>query len=352
MRHSLLAISILSTLGLRLCGGGDEPPAPVTAEPAATASATGTVALPAMGGPAPGAVGRRGGTVVMAGAHQVEVVPRADGAVHAYVAGPGGAVPPPAQVQLTVSVTGADAQKHAVPLVWNPAEVRFEGRVQGVAIAPGPAEVSLAVGGPPVVVVAPIVAIAPATVVVRAPEARVDVRTGAPGGVVVADDGKDDARVEVGVAGDVVVEGPRAGVVVGAPAAGVVVEGPRAGVVVGAPAAGVVVDGPRAGVVVGAPAAGVVVEGPRGGVVVGAPAAGVVVEGARGGVVVGGPAAGVVVQGRRSDVLVAPATVDVRATLGVDVRGGGGGVIVYGDGHGPRGRGKKGRGHRVYRYDP
>lgn len=173
MRPLVLVLSLLSLGSLRVCGGETEvTPPQVAAGVTVTGSAPTTI--PAMGG----APGRRGGTVIVAGTHQVEVLPKADGEIVAYVAGPGGSVPAPSQVNLTVTVQGVDAQPHPVVLAWDAQELRYEGRLVGVAPAPGPAQVTLVVSGTPVVATAPMIVIVPATVVVRgdAPHARVEVR--------------------------------------------------------------------------------------------------------------------------------------------------------------------------------
>lgn len=173
MRPLVLAISLLSLGSLRVCGSEDDAAPPqLTAEGTVTGSAPTTI--PAMGAPP----GRRGGTVVVAGTHQVEVIPKADGEIVAYVAGPGGSVPAPSQVNLTVTVQGVDAQPHPVILAWDASELRYEGHLVGIAPAPGPAQVTLVVSGTPVVATAPMIVIVPATVVVQAdvPRPRVEVR--------------------------------------------------------------------------------------------------------------------------------------------------------------------------------
>jgi hypothetical protein len=176
IRPLALALSLLSLGSLRVCGAETDA-APPTVAASATVTASPPTTIPVMASPP----GRRGGTVIVAGTHQVEVVPKADGEIVAYVAGPGGSVPAPSQVNLTVTVQGVDAQAHPVVLAWNAQDLRYEGRLVGVAPAPGPAQVTLVVAGAPAVATAPMIVIVPATLVVEgdAPHARVEVR--APG---------------------------------------------------------------------------------------------------------------------------------------------------------------------------
>jgi hypothetical protein len=182
IRPLALALSLLSLGSLRVCGAETDA-APPTVAAGATVTASPPTTIPVMAAPP----GRRGGTVIVAGAHQVEVVPKADGEIVAYVAGPGGSVPAPSQVNLTVTVQGVDAQPHPVVLAWSAEDLRYEGRLVGVAPAPGPAQVTLVVSGAPVVATAPMIVIVPATLVVEgdAPHARVEVR--APGTIEVRD---------------------------------------------------------------------------------------------------------------------------------------------------------------------
>jgi len=219
MRLIILAISLISTGTLRICGGeADTAPPALTAEATVTGSPT---TIPVMAAPP----GRRGGTVIVTGTHQVEVLPKADGEIVAYVAGPGGTVPAPSQVDLTVTVQGVDTQPHPVVLAWDPGELRYEGRLVGVAPAPGPAQVTLVVGGTRAIATAPMIVIVPATIVVqreaprvevrpanvevrgpdvvvvaprvevRAPEARGDIRVIAPGVFVQPPSGRIDVRI-------------------------------------------------------------------------------------------------------------------------------------------------------------
>ncbi len=169
MRPIVLAISLISTGTLRICGGeADTAPPALTAEATVTGSPT---TIPLMAAPP----GRRGGTVIVTGTHQVEVLPKADGEIVAYVAGPGGSVPAPSQVDLTVTVQGVDTQPHPVVLAWDPGELRYEGQLVGVAPAPGPAQVTLVVSGTRAIATTPMIVVVPATIVVQAAP-RVEVR--------------------------------------------------------------------------------------------------------------------------------------------------------------------------------
>ena len=85
-----------------------------------------------------------GGTVVLAGAHPVEVVPHASGHVYAYVSGD--APPPPAGTELAVVVPVTGGVR-TVELEWDGGERRWAGRVRRVEIVPGPVDVVLVAGG-------------------------------------------------------------------------------------------------------------------------------------------------------------------------------------------------------------
>jgi len=225
-------LALLSAFGLRVCSSNDAPP-PAASPPTTVAVAPGSAAVAVA---APAHAARHGGSVVVTGGYGVEVLPHADGQVVAYVADPQGGVPAPASVSVTVNVKGADAEVHPVVLVWDSADMRYEGRLVGVAPAPGPVEVVLVAEGRPLtgrVEVVPVLA-------------AVDVHVGAPRAVVVG----------APRSGVVVVDRPATGVIVEGPSAGVVVTGPRA--VVQAPSLDVRIGG---GLVVGG---GVVVGGARG----------------------------------------------------------------------------------------
>jgi hypothetical protein len=109
-----------------------------TVPPPPAAAVTASLALPP---PA------HGGTVVAAEDAPVEVVVQADGAVQAYpvVVADATAVPPDATVY--VDVHTATGQPRTVEMHWVPAVARFEGRLVGVAPAPGPLNVRVDIHG-------------------------------------------------------------------------------------------------------------------------------------------------------------------------------------------------------------
>ena len=143
MRTFALVALLVSSL-FRDCGGEDEEPPPAAAPPTTVAvEATAPRAEVTVAARAP----RHGGSVVVAQDYAVEVVPRPSGEVVAYVVDAQGSVPPPAHVNLTVSVWGADAHAHPVVMVWDPVHLHYRGRLVGVAPAPGPVEVAVLAHG-------------------------------------------------------------------------------------------------------------------------------------------------------------------------------------------------------------
>jgi hypothetical protein len=124
MKSGIVLVSIASIVGLRLCGS-DEAPPPTTSAPPTSATA---------------AVATHGGTVVVAGEKNIEVIAKADGVVEAWVPEPA------ADAQLTVHVRGADGQAHPVTM-RHEASGHFTGRLEGTAPAPGPVEVVYVSGG-------------------------------------------------------------------------------------------------------------------------------------------------------------------------------------------------------------
>jgi hypothetical protein len=152
---------------------GEEPAETVVIEPAAAeaapvvapATAEETVVPP----PPPRTVGAtatgasHGGTVVVAGEHDVEVVPHASGEVYAYVLGD---PPVAADTELTVVVPVTGGTRTVV-LEWAPGESRWEGRVRRVEIVPGPVDVILVVGGTRWLGHATTIVVLPAIVVVE-----------------------------------------------------------------------------------------------------------------------------------------------------------------------------------------
>jgi hypothetical protein len=138
----ILLCTMLATTGLRLCEAEEASDAPPPPPPTVSAAAEVEVA-PELMEP------RHGGQIVVAEDHVVEVVPTAEGEVYAYVAMADGTVPAPDGLQLTVNVHVEQGGVRPVALVWDPAELRFHGRVRGAVPAPGPAEVLLVSHGRP-----------------------------------------------------------------------------------------------------------------------------------------------------------------------------------------------------------
>jgi hypothetical protein len=251
-----LMVALALALLARACGGEADPVSPTAAAP--PAAPTATLAVNAV----------HGGSVILVEDQYIEVVPKSDGAIEAYVLAPAvpTAAPPLTPSNVSVKITGDDAAEHDVALVWSPATARFEGRLVDARPVPGPIEVTLiAPGRPPrrarapqvivvtaapppasaapVVVVqphvAPVVVTPPAPTVVVTPTARPGVVVVAPPapGVIVVDDhpGRGHGR-------------RHGAVVVGAPAPPAVIVAPSRprGVVV-APGPGPVVITPGRG---------------------------------------------------------------------------------------------------------
>ena len=243
MRSIVASLALLSAFGLRVCSSSDAPPP--AASPPTTVAVSGNAAVAVAAPPPAVAVARHGGSVVVAGGYGVEVLPHADGQVYAYVADPQGGVPAPASVSITVNVRGADTEVHPVMLAWDATDLRYEGRLVGIAPAPGPVEVVLVAEGRPLtgrVEVVPVLA-------------AVDVHVGAPGAVVVGRP-----------AGVVVVEQPAAGVVIAGPRARAVVQAPSLDVHIGggfAVGGGVIVGGGGRTVVVDDRPRNVILVGPH-----------------------------------------------------------------------------------------
>ncbi len=166
MRTRRLLIPVIA-LVLGACGESEE------ADPEVPLAASGEPATLAFELPAPA----HGGTVVPVGQQAIEVIPREDGTVQAYVVTP--EPPPREQTQITVRVPGDDGRPHPVVLTWDPRSEAYAGRLRQVQPVAGPIEVIMVVGGerylgraPHVVLIAPS---APAVVVEapRAPEIHV-----------------------------------------------------------------------------------------------------------------------------------------------------------------------------------
>jgi len=165
MRSLLVSLSILlAAVSMRLCGSdeeADEEP-PIVADPPETVGARGSVTVDAR--PA------HGGTVVVAEGNPVEVVPHASGEIYAYA--PAGAARP-ARVDVRVPVRGGSPR--TVQLAWRERSHRFEGRVTGVVIVPGPLAVFVTIGGRVVDARADTFVVLPAIVIVQQPVPVIEV---------------------------------------------------------------------------------------------------------------------------------------------------------------------------------
>ena len=73
---------------------------------------------------------RFGGEIVVAGDYAVEIVPKANGVVEAFVINPAGSAAGSADLDLTLNV-GAGAAAKPLVLVWDPALARYRGEVRG-----------------------------------------------------------------------------------------------------------------------------------------------------------------------------------------------------------------------------
>jgi hypothetical protein len=134
----VLVTTISSVALLRVCSSeSDEAPPPVAvAGPVAAAGPTAvqvTVPPPA-----------HGGTVVMAGAHPVEVVTHESGEVYAFVHGE---APPPGELDLSVDVPTRGGGSRPVHLRYHRGRSRWEGRVRNTVLVPGPVDVHVEVSG-------------------------------------------------------------------------------------------------------------------------------------------------------------------------------------------------------------
>lgn len=137
---------VLGSMMLRFCGSSEPPPraaapsvAAVPGDQVATAeSARVVVRAPARA--------MHGGVLIRAGAYDVELITKRDGRVMAYVKATDGTVAA-AGTTLTVKLRGADGAEHPVALAWDSDSERFEGRLAGVTVASGAAEVVLVANG-------------------------------------------------------------------------------------------------------------------------------------------------------------------------------------------------------------
>lgn len=155
-RATSVLVSLASlVLGVLGCGAP-----PTEAELAASEPAPVVLSVPADLAPS------HDGTLVMAGAYPVEVVPHASGEIYAYVRGD---APPPStatELAVIVPVTGG---VRGVELDWDPHESRWGGHVQHAEVVPGPIDVVLVVGGARSITRTTSIAVRPAVAVVAAP---------------------------------------------------------------------------------------------------------------------------------------------------------------------------------------
>lgn len=173
MRSLVLLVLTPMLTQARVCGANEaQAPVPV-------ASASVTVGAPAVDV----AIAKHGGQVVTVDDVQMELIVKGDGEVVAYPVQPAARVSAQAaapvtltaDAQVTVDVPVQSGGTRPVQLVWVPAETRFVGRVRGARVVERPADVN-------VTVVAQgrrrhhrieRFAVAPATVVVAAPQPTV-----------------------------------------------------------------------------------------------------------------------------------------------------------------------------------
>lgn len=114
---------------------------------------------PAFGAAPAGTVGR---VVANVGPHRVEIEPHRTGEIYVYPA-PTLLAPAAATMNVIVPVTGGS---RTTRLRWNDDAHRYEGRVTGATILPGPVTVTVLTGGMTFVGVATVVVLAPAITVV------------------------------------------------------------------------------------------------------------------------------------------------------------------------------------------
>jgi hypothetical protein len=229
MRTRRLIIPVIAlALVYGACGSDEE------SDPELPLAASGEPEALAFELPAPA----HGGTVVPVGQQAVEVVPRQDGTLQAYVVTP--EPPPREQTQITVRVPGDDGRPHPVVLTWDPRTESYAGRLRRVQPVAGPVEVIMVVDGqrhagraPRVVLLAPS---APSVVVEapRAPQPEVHV----------IEPERPTVVVEAPSRPTIVVERPQPTIVVERPHPTIVVERPRPTIVVERPHPTVVVHAP------------------------------------------------------------------------------------------------------------
>jgi hypothetical protein len=199
MRILAIAIALLSSTSLRLCGSEEDAPPPAAAgpeqvsveaeaeaqveapantdTPAPAAEVTAQVELPALPQiSAEVAQPRHEGTVIVAQDHAVELVAKANGQIEAYVVDVHGNVLQPTGVEMRLSVTVEGGQLTPLTMSWDSDADVWKGDVSAT-IVPGPAEVVLNVSG------RERTGRIETYVVVPAPRARVAVRGGPAGNV-------------------------------------------------------------------------------------------------------------------------------------------------------------------------
>ncbi len=144
MKVPTSSVALFAVLSMQACGSPDEPielgkpkAVSIDAPPATTPPSAPTLSA----APAPQAL--HGGTVITTGEHPVEVVTHASGEVYAYVLSP---TPAAGDVELRVEVPVANGPAHSVTLQWDAHGARYEGRVRGVVIVPGPLVVRVVAG--------------------------------------------------------------------------------------------------------------------------------------------------------------------------------------------------------------
>lgn len=114
---------------------------------------------PAFGAAPAGTVGR---VVASVGPHRVEIEPHRTGEIYVYPA-PTLIAPASSTMNVIVPVTGGS---RTTRLRWNDHAHRYEGRVTGATVLPGPVTVTILTGGMTFVGVTTVVVLAPAITVV------------------------------------------------------------------------------------------------------------------------------------------------------------------------------------------
>jgi len=136
MRGPIVSLAFASLL--QMCGLEPATPPPVGAAPPAPPTAT-ALAMNAT----------HGGSVLLVEDQWVEVVPKSDGAIEAYLLGPNATPATAVTTNLAVKVNGDDGREHDVVMAWSPTTSRYEGRLVEARPAPGPVEVTVITPGRP-----------------------------------------------------------------------------------------------------------------------------------------------------------------------------------------------------------